>query len=719
MMRGQLQWSRAQAARRAVQFHARPTFGQSQQVRHASTELKQEVARNEKIGDARSGLTRIKNLLVGTSIVALLGFGYLYVTDTRATFHQWLVPRVLRTIFPDAEDAHKISNKTLKALYSVGLHPRERGNPDINGDLKVEVFGHVLDNPIGTSAGLDKNADIPDVVLGFGAGIVEVGGITPRPQEGNPKPRVWRIPSQNALINRYGLNSEGADSVATRLRQRLREFAYSLGLGLDPVAEQSVLDGHAGVPPGSQMPGRLLAVQIAKMKVTPDSDIDAIAQDYVYCVNQLAKYADILVVNVSSPNTPGLRNLQQAAPLTKILTAVVDAAQAADRKTKPAVMVKVSPDEDSDEQVSGICGAVWASGVDGIIVGNTTNKRPDPRPTGHLLPQKEQTIMLEMGGYSGPQLFERTVALVKKYRAALDKGPNESKPETKSDPKLETKANTKKQPKEIEAPKQPEKSEFQLETEAMKAKLRQQLQEKSDSTKSAAPNSLDAETKSAIESSVERDLKHLKPINESADKDSRNQSIIQIPDNHIPFPGSSTPTTTPAVNTSSSETVESVKKAVGNAAETVKSTVSSASDTVKKTLNTNSASSSAKSAVGNASEKVKSTVSSASSAVKSTISSASSSTPSTSTTKSSIPPPTSLTTPAQLPHKEKVIFATGGITNGKQALEVLNAGASVAMVYTAMVYGGAGTVTRIKQEMREEIYGEEKKLVSSKPREER
>ncbi|KAG9806585.1 dihydroorotate dehydrogenase, partial [Aureobasidium melanogenum] len=314
MMRGQLQWSRAQAVRRTAQFHARPTLRQFQQIRHASSELKQEVARNEKIGDARSGLSRVKNLLLGTTITAVLAFGYLYVTDTRATFHQWLVPRVLRTLFPDAEDAHKISNKTLKALYSVGLHPRERGNPDINGDLKVEVFGHVLDNPIGTSAGLDKNADIPDVVLGFGAGIVEVGGITPRPQEGNPKPRVWRIPSQNALINRYGLNSEGADSVATRLRQRLREFAYAIGLGLDPVAEQSVLDGYAGVPPGSQMPGRLLAVQIAKMKETPDNDIDAIAQDYVYCVNQLAKYADILVVNVSSPNTPGLRNLQQAAP---------------------------------------------------------------------------------------------------------------------------------------------------------------------------------------------------------------------------------------------------------------------------------------------------------------------------------------------------------------------------------------------------------------------
>lgn len=649
-MRGQLQLSRVQAARTAAQFRPRQTFRLSQQVRHASTELKQEVARNEKVGDVRSGFTRIKNLLLGTSIVAVLGFGYLYVTDTRATFHQWLVPRVLRTLFADAEEAHKISNKTLKALYSVGLHPRERGNPDVNGDLKVDVFGHLLDNPIGTSAGLDKNADIPDVVLGFGAGIVEVGGITPHPQEGNPKPRVWRIPSQNALINRYGLNSEGADAVATRLRQRLREFAYALGLGLDPVAEKSVLDGHAGVPPGSQMPGRLLAVQIAKMKETPDNDIDAIAQDYVYCVNQLAKYADILVVNVSSPNTPGLRNLQQAAPLTKILTAVVDAANAADRKTKPAVMVKVSPDEDSEEQVSGICGAVWASGVDGIIVGNTTKKRPDALPTGYLLPQDEQSIMLETGGYSGPQLFERTVALVKKYRTALDKGPNETKPE----------------PKKIEsAPKQAEKSEFQLETEAMKEKIRSQLYAPSDKSQTAAPNSLDAETKSSIENSVERDLKNLKPKTDSADKNTRDQSIIQIPDQHIPYPHESTPSASASRSVSSSA-----------------SSASTSSSTTTTAAETKAAFSAVEPALGAAPDAAEKMLS---------------------------PKPskkTSLSTPAELDtNKEKVIFATGGITNGKQALEVLNAGASVAMVYTAMVYGGAGTITRIKQEMRDEIRG--------------
>ncbi|GAM88850.1 hypothetical protein ANO11243_068840 [Dothideomycetidae sp. 11243] len=477
-----------------------------------------DVARQEVIGDARSAVTRLKNLFFGTSIILGLSFTYLYVSDTRASIHEWLVVPILRATVSDAEEAHKVGNQALKGLYSFGLHPRERGDVDAKGDLKVEVFGHILDNPIGTSAGLDKNAEIPSPLFALGPGIVEVGGATPLPQEGNPKPRVWRIPSQNALINRYGLNSEGADNIALRLRQRVREFADSIGLGLSAEAERIVLDGEAGVPPGSLIPGKLLAVQCAKMKTTPDEDLPAVAQDYVYCVNQLGRYADIIVVNVSSPNTPGLRSLQASAPLTAILTSVVGAAQACDRKTKPAVMVKVSPDEDSESQVRGICDAVWASGVDGVIVGNTTKKRPDPFPVGYALPAREEQIMLEQGGYSGPQLFERTVSLVKKYRTMLDLGPP--------------------QPKSGEKP--------------------------------AIPASAKPDTQASAKSEP--------PASAAQEK----------PDS----------------------------------------------------------------------------------------------------------------TPQQ---KDKVIFATGGITNGKQALEVLNAGASVAMVYTALVYGGAGTISRIKSEMRDEI----------------
>lgn len=353
-----------------------------------------------------------------TGITLGAGVAYYYVTDTRSSLHQYVVPPLFRLIFPDAELAHERGTQALRQLSLFHLEPRERGNLDEG--LGLTVFGQRLSNPFGTSAGIDKNAEIPDQLLEIGPAVVEVGGVVPHPQQGNPKPRVFRIPSQNALINRYGLNSEGADFVAMRLRQRVRDFAYRNGYGIGQGGEDFVLDGGAGVPPGSLVPGKLLAVQVAKNKTTPDQDIAAVTKDYVDCVEKLAPYADIITVNVSSPNTPGLRSLQSVGPLTEILTGVVAAARATSRKSKPAVMVKVSPDEDSDDEVRGICDAVKLSGVDGIIVGNTTKKRPDPLPAGFVLSKPEADALLEQGGYSGPQLFNRTLNLVKKYRQTLD-----------------------------------------------------------------------------------------------------------------------------------------------------------------------------------------------------------------------------------------------------------------------------------------------------------
>lgn len=246
--------------------------------------------------------------------------------------------------------------------------------------------------------------------------IVEVGGITPINQSGNPKPRVFRIVSHKAMINRYGLNSHGATLIAARLRQRVREFAYRQGYGLDEDAEQFVLDGGAGVPPGSLVKGKLLSVQVAKNQSTPLGDIEAIRRDFVNATSLLAKYADVIVVNVSCPNEPGYRNLQQIEPLTKILTGVVAAAASVDRKVKVRTMVKVSSDEVTEEQIASICTAVWKSGVDGVVVGNTTTSRPDWTS----LSSTEAAVMEEGGGYSGPQLFHRTVSLVKRYRRILD-----------------------------------------------------------------------------------------------------------------------------------------------------------------------------------------------------------------------------------------------------------------------------------------------------------
>lgn len=278
------------------------------------------------------------------------------------------------------------------------------------------------------SAGLDKGAEIADQLLQLGSAYVEVGGITPLPQEGNPKPRLFRVISQSALINRFGLNSEGCDRVAVRLKKRVREYASRMGYGIDECAEKMILDGDAGVPPGSLVKGKLMGIQIAKNKATPD-DVEAIVKDYVFCVEKLARYADVIVVNVSSPNTENLRDLQRQEPLTKILSAVVDATRKIDRRTKPAVLVKVSPDEDSEEQVEGICQAITDSGVDGVIVANTTTRRPPPLPPGKQISNSEAAVMLEKGGLSGPQLFPGAVNLVRRYRRILDRIPYDKPPE--------------------------------------------------------------------------------------------------------------------------------------------------------------------------------------------------------------------------------------------------------------------------------------------------
>ncbi len=357
--------------------------------------------------------------------IALLTGGvvaFYYGTDTRSSFHQWLVPRLLRVFVPDAEDAHHLGTAALRTLYPLGLHPRERPSageadfPSSANPLAVTVFGTTLANPIGISAGLDKDAEIPDPLFALGAGVVEVGGCTPLPQDGNPRPRVFRIPSIDGLINRYGLNSRGADAMAARLRDRLRKFARGLGLTVEDMMEGAV----EGIPTGSLQPGRLLCVQIAKNKKTDEKDMAAVIQDHVYCVQRLAPYADVLVVNVSSPNTPGLRDLQAAEPLARLLGAVVDEAKRTHRKVKPRVMVKVSPDEEDDAQMEGVVQAVWASGVDGVIVGNTTKRRTGIVPQGVRLTGAEQKTLTEEGGFSGPAMFDRTLALVGRYRKMLD-----------------------------------------------------------------------------------------------------------------------------------------------------------------------------------------------------------------------------------------------------------------------------------------------------------
>lgn len=573
---------------RYLGFHNRPrplfisSPGSLNSRRHAST------ARET------TPTSRLINFLYGTTLVLGLGLVYIYITDTRASAHRWIVIPAFRLIYRDPEDAHHVGNKTLKALWDLGLHPRERGDPDNERDLVIQIFGHDLRNPVATSAGIDKHADIPDPLFALGPSIIELGGATPKPQDGNEKPRVFRLTSQNAMINRYGLNSEGADHVAMRLRKRVREFAQSLGIGHDATAEKFVLDGGAGVPPGSLKEGKLLAVNIAKNKITPESDVKAVTADYVYCVERLAPYADILIVNVSSPNTPGLRDLQKGDSLRTILTGVVQAANAVDRKTKPAVMVKVSPDEDSNEQIAGICEAVWSSGIDGVVVGNTTNRRPEPMPHLQNLSPLEEQHLLEQGGFSGPHLFERTKALVSRYKKLLT-----DKPDTPS-----TSQNSR--------------TALEAEAEKLKASIKA-------STDAATTDNPDKVT-SSVDTGV------VPPINIAEKSDAEKQPLINPPRDRL---------------------YDQPKE--DRDALSIEKSDTPSSDSERARLRD----------ILNVLDRL---------------------------------PPKDVAD-----EKPKVIFATGGITNGKQALEVLNAGADVAMVYTALVYGGIGTISRIKDEMREEL----------------
>ncbi|KAI8946833.1 hypothetical protein F4801DRAFT_563089 [Xylaria longipes] len=509
-------------AKRALFFAATPAVAARRAPRQLPRISQRASSTSSTTGPSLASQLRTAAFVTG---VALSGVAvYIYTTDTRAFFHRYVVPPLLRFVYPDAEEAHNAAVSSMKNLYNLNLHPRERASVlSVNGgpDISVSVFGTHLANPIAISAGLDKHAEIPDALFALGASVVEVGGCTPRPQDGNPKPRMFRVPGIDGLINRYGLNSRGADNMAMRLRERVRRFAKTVGLD-----ESSVLDGEAGVPPGSLLPGRMLLVQIAKNKETDESNVDAVTKDYVYCVQQLGRYADVIVVNVSSPNTPGLRDLQAVEPLTKLLSAVVDEARKTDRKVKPKVMVKVSPDEDEESQMEGIVQAVWSSGVDGVIVGNTTKRRTGIIPPGVGITPKEQMTLTETGGYSGPMMLGRTVDLVKRYRKMLD-GPS----------------------------------------------WREHIQEK-------------------------------KVVDEAVDA-----SIAGIDDTITGIP----------------------KEGLATKPEASK-----------------------------------------------------------------IPPASNTT-------EQKAIFATGGITNGRDALQVLNAGASIAMVYTSLVYGGAGTITRIKDEIKTEV----------------
>ena len=271
------------------------------------------------------------------------------------------------------EDAHNI---TLTSLEH-GLHPR--APQDIDPALHVSAFGLNFPNPVGIAAGFDKDARVPDAVLAMGCGFAEIGTVTPQPQDGNPKPRIFRLPNDHAVINRLGFNNGGHAAALTRLERRKKQ------------------NGIVGVNIGANK----------------DSS-DRIA-DYVAGIRAFHKLASYFVINISSPNTPGLRNLQAADALDDLLARVMSArtkaTDAEDRR--PAVLVKIAPDLTPDELNQTISQLI-AHNVDGIAVSNTTLSRGG-------LTEREN---IESGGLSGRPLFERsTIMLARVFQQTEGKIP--------------------------------------------------------------------------------------------------------------------------------------------------------------------------------------------------------------------------------------------------------------------------------------------------------
>ncbi|HXX51070.1 MAG TPA: quinone-dependent dihydroorotate dehydrogenase [Xanthobacteraceae bacterium] len=233
----------------------------------------------------------------------------------------------------DPEDAHRVAIRMLQ------FAPLPRTPPD-DKRLAMRVFGLNFPNPVGLAAGFDKNAEVPDALLRAGFGFVEVGTVTPLPQPGNPRPRLFRLDADHAVINRLGFNSDGAEAVLRRLAARAAA-------------------------------GGIVGINVGANKDSPDR-----VADYVRLIEQFAAVASYVAVNISSPNTPGLRDMQQAAVLDDLLARVIDARERVALKAGPTpILLKIAPDlslGDLDDAVA----IARRRRVDGMIVGNTTVTRP-------------------------------------------------------------------------------------------------------------------------------------------------------------------------------------------------------------------------------------------------------------------------------------------------------------------------------------------------------
>lgn len=274
----------------------------------------------------------------------------------------------------------------------------DRGPPS---QLHTVVWGRPFVTPIGLAAGFDKDATAIDGMLDLGFGFVEAGSVTPLPQPGNDRPRVFRLMNDAAIINRMGFNSEGGEVVAKRLAERRDRHERR---EREPLFRAP---WHPGI----------VGINLGKNRSTSDEDASS---DYVTGLRMLGSFADYLVVNVSSPNTPGLRGLQDKEKLFDLLSHVKHERDSMNwdghRFGKPPLLVKVAPDL-QDGEIRDIAQVVLRVGIDGIVVGNTSVERPSTL-------QSDVSLIKELGGLSGPPIMEHSTRVLKSfYRATAGKVP--------------------------------------------------------------------------------------------------------------------------------------------------------------------------------------------------------------------------------------------------------------------------------------------------------
>ena len=267
----------------------------------------------------------------------------------------------------DPEEVHHFTFSTLKILFKIPLMGYFAKLIFQVNDKKLEkkLFGITFKNPVGLAAGFDKNAVLFDEFENYGFGFVEIGTVTPRPQDGNPKKRLFRLVEDEAIINRMGFNNDGVEAIVERLKKRNSEI---------------IIGGNIG-----------------KNKLTPNENA---IEDYLICFKALFDVVDYFVVNVSSPNTPNLRALQDKEPLTKLLNSLQEENNK-EQNPKP-ILLKIAPDL-TDEQLLDIIDIVKATEIAGVVATNTTISRDN------LLSNKKE----ETGGLSGKPVAKRSTEVIR------------------------------------------------------------------------------------------------------------------------------------------------------------------------------------------------------------------------------------------------------------------------------------------------------------------